>query len=229
MTLVPIQTQDGSFTLYNTELDEIYHSRRGALQESLHVFIKNGLLLLEIPQVKIVEVGFGTGLNFWLCWLLMNKKIENIILSEKVKHLEYIGIEPFLPPKEIIKEIKPQLFDLDEFNQKIDYLYEHLNENIIFDHSTNVSLNIIQKSLFDVEISDADIIFYDVFGYRVAADLWSEAALNQTKNFLKIGGLFVTYCSKSIVRKTLVNLGFEVKKVPGPEGKREMIIAKRLK
>ena len=34
-----IKTTDGSSSIYNIEMDEIYHSRNGALQESLHVFI----------------------------------------------------------------------------------------------------------------------------------------------------------------------------------------------
>ena len=34
-----IKTTDGSSSIYNIEMDEIYHSRNGAIQESLHVFI----------------------------------------------------------------------------------------------------------------------------------------------------------------------------------------------
>ena len=36
-------TNDGSHTLYRKDLDENYHSTHGAVQESNHVFIKNGL------------------------------------------------------------------------------------------------------------------------------------------------------------------------------------------
>src|SRR5687767_9617860 len=38
-----ITTADGSHSLLNTELQETYHSIHGALQESIHVFIQNGL------------------------------------------------------------------------------------------------------------------------------------------------------------------------------------------
>ena len=56
-------TDDGSHTLFVEGLDEPYHSTHGALQESMHVFIKQGFLTLGQPSVRIVELGFGTGLN----------------------------------------------------------------------------------------------------------------------------------------------------------------------
>ena len=37
------QTADGSYTLYVPELDEHYHSVKGALTESQHIFIEMGL------------------------------------------------------------------------------------------------------------------------------------------------------------------------------------------
>src|SRR6267142_5311246 len=78
-----ITTEDGSKTIYNSEVGENYHSRHGALQESQHVFLNSGLIYfldkrestfnennikvsssgedLEGAGVTILEVGFGTG------------------------------------------------------------------------------------------------------------------------------------------------------------------------
>ena len=62
-------SKDGSHTLLNTSLNETYHSRNGALQEALHVYIKNGLLVFkELEKIVVLEVGFGTGLNALLTW-----------------------------------------------------------------------------------------------------------------------------------------------------------------
>ena len=36
-------TEDGSHTLYLEGLDETYHSKHGAIQEAMHVFIDAGL------------------------------------------------------------------------------------------------------------------------------------------------------------------------------------------
>ena len=63
MTHTLIQTSDGSTSLYNPQLNETYDSVHGALQETMHVFIKNGLYLFPKQPVSILEIGFGTGLN----------------------------------------------------------------------------------------------------------------------------------------------------------------------
>ncbi|NBU90708.1 MAG: hypothetical protein EBS12_04585, partial [Flavobacteriia bacterium] len=57
-------TGDGSKTIFLPELNETYHSSNGAVQESRHIFIQNGLDLVEKKgTIRILEVGFGTGLN----------------------------------------------------------------------------------------------------------------------------------------------------------------------
>ena len=62
-----IITGDGSHSLLNTALDETYHSRHGALQESIYVFISKGLehwlRQTGSTSASILEIGFGTGLN----------------------------------------------------------------------------------------------------------------------------------------------------------------------
>ena len=43
MNLKIIQTSDGSDTIYNSELNETYHSLNGSVNESNTVYIQNGL------------------------------------------------------------------------------------------------------------------------------------------------------------------------------------------
>ena len=66
--LEKILTQDGSYSLYDSNLNETFHSRKGALTESLHVYINEGLkyFVKEYPKtlsLNVFEMGFGTGLN----------------------------------------------------------------------------------------------------------------------------------------------------------------------
>src|SRR5690606_12385469 len=62
-----IQTGDGSPTISIPEMGVTYHSIHGSVQESKHVFIASGLIpaISKWPtgQLKIMEMGFGTGLN----------------------------------------------------------------------------------------------------------------------------------------------------------------------
>src|SRR5690606_14808582 len=65
-----VVTSDGSKTLYHPAIGEHYHSRHGAVQESKHVFLGMGLRhFVEAKHpaaISILEIGFGTGLNFLL-------------------------------------------------------------------------------------------------------------------------------------------------------------------
>ena len=60
------KTDDGSATLFVPELNEHYHSTKGARTESQHIFIDMGLKASSATTPRILEIGFGTGLNAWL-------------------------------------------------------------------------------------------------------------------------------------------------------------------
>ena len=70
-------TADGSHTIYIPGTGVTYHSTHGAIQESTHVFIEAGLIPLISKEnhapIKILEIGFGTGLNALLSWQTAKK------------------------------------------------------------------------------------------------------------------------------------------------------------
>ena len=60
-------TADGSHTIYLPQLDEHYHSIKGAITESCHIY-RDCALRHRAQQgfdrpLRLLEVGFGTGLN----------------------------------------------------------------------------------------------------------------------------------------------------------------------
>ena len=75
-----IITEDGSSSLYVPSLNEAYHSIHGAIQESEHIFIAAGLnaeIFSSMKNIKIFEVGFGTGLNALLTIIYAKNRIIN--------------------------------------------------------------------------------------------------------------------------------------------------------
>lgn len=78
------QTADGSSTIYLPDLDEHYHSVKGALTESTHIFINCGLRHCRKSDVTVFEVGFGTGLNAALT-----------ALSTDNRHIDYHSVERY--------------------------------------------------------------------------------------------------------------------------------------
>ena len=86
MNTTIVKTKDGSDTILNKDINECYHSKHGAIEEAKHIFIKNGLLNFKKNKIKILEIGFGSGLNALLTLIKAKKNNTKII---------YDTIEPF--------------------------------------------------------------------------------------------------------------------------------------
>ena len=95
------QTADGSNTLFLPELNEHYHSVKGARTESEHIFINMGLKHSSANAPRVLEIGFGTGLNAFLTLLEAEQSkrlvhfttIERFPLSEElVRQMDYPGL-----------------------------------------------------------------------------------------------------------------------------------------
>ena len=90
------RTADGSYTLYVPELDEHYHSVKGAMTESQHIFIEMGLKHSPASEPRILEIGLGTGLNAFLTL---------IAAGETQRKVHYTGIERYPLTKETLKQL----------------------------------------------------------------------------------------------------------------------------
>jgi tRNA U34 5-methylaminomethyl-2-thiouridine-forming methyltransferase MnmC len=219
-----VKTADGSNTIFNTEVGEHYHSTHGALQESRHVFIQSGLVyfLANTPETKavsILEVGFGTGLNF----LLSADYCADMNIS-----LDYVGIEVFpLSPKMTMatgydQYVSAAIWKIFGENYK-QALHSPAEFNI------NCKLQIANCKLSDFQ-SDRqfDIIYFDAFASARQPEMWDDPAIRHTVQFLKPGGVFVTYAITGNLKRALKALGCKVAKVPGAPGKREMLRAVKM-
>ncbi|WPV00374.1 tRNA (5-methylaminomethyl-2-thiouridine)(34)-methyltransferase MnmD [Mucilaginibacter sp. cycad4] len=222
--LTIVTTADGSNTIYNAEVGEHYHSRHGALQESLHVFVKSGLQYFldrndDVKEVRILEVGFGTGLNFLL---------TADACTGKQMQLNYTGIEAY--------PINAGMMAQTGYQQYIPaLLWEQFNSNypaaltskIEIDSTTR--LHIAHNKLLDFKTDEQfDIIYFDAFAAAHQPEMWDEEAIGHTVSFLKPGGVFVTYAITGNLKRMLKSRGFKVEKAPGAPGKREMLRAVKL-
>lgn len=209
-------TEDGSHTIYLPELDEPYHSIHGAIQEARHVFLGHGLLTLNKDSLKILEIGFGSGLN---ALLTLAEALERGLLIDyyavekyPLTHNEYSCINF----EELLTGVKPgTLMKLHEAPWEV--------SSSIADGFTITK----EKSDFRTMKSSGpfDLVYFDAFAPQKQPWLWTEEIFRTVSNIVKPGGVLVTYTCKGSVRRALIACGFEVEKVPGPPGKREMIRA----
>lgn len=213
-------TADGSNTLFNEEIGEHYHSAHGALQESKHVFIeaglKYGLEELEASEINILEVGFGTGLNFLLSYAhceevdsqLNYHAIEAFPLS--VETLTSTGYNRYVPQK-----------TWDNFIEKYE---QSIGDEV--ELSSKCRLEISHTTLQNFTTSKSfDLLYFDAFSVRHQPELWTNEMIAHACSFIKPGGIFVTYAITGNLKRAVKSCGFKIEKLPGAPGKREMLRA----
>lgn len=211
-----IVTHDGSQSLYNEALNETYHSIHGAINESIHVFIKNGFnyVLQSNKQepIAVLEIGFGTGLNTLLT------VTESSSVKKKVS---YTALETYPLPENIWMKLKypdPQQI----FNNLHQASWEEWNEI-----STDFKLLKKRQSLQEANLpqKEYDLVYFDAFAPNKQPEMWEVPILHKVVEAMKPGGVFITYCAKGQLKRDLKSLGLIVESLPGPPGKREMVRA----
>lgn len=212
-----ITTKDGSTSLYIPQWDETYHSKNGAIQETYHVFIKNGLSLFNDEPISILEIGFGTGLNAFVTFLEATKNSQII---------DYTGVEAFpITFEEASKMNYPIQLNAFEHTSIFEQLH-HVSWNE--KHSISKFFLFKKLNIYFEEIiakNEFDLIYFDAFGYDVQPQLWSEEIFKKMYDALKTKGVLVTYACRTSIKKAMQSAGFTIEKLPGALGKREMLRA----
>lgn len=214
-----IITGDGSPTLFVPELNEHYHSIHGALNESLHVFIQNGLIhQLTIHQhIHLLEIGLGTASNLLLTINAMN--------NSPIK-VHYEALEPF----PIQPGIVAQLTDLyaQQFSTSAT-LFQSIHQqpaNIALQINPQFKFTRIEEKLENaILLPQYNLVYFDAFGPRAQPEMWDKSNFEKIYAAMEQDGTLVTYCAKGEVRRNLQAVGFLVERLPGPPGKREMLRA----
>lgn len=215
-----ITTADGSKTLHIEDWNEQYHSKHGAIQEAYHVFIRSGLDVVDKQTVSILEIGFGTGLN----------ALITLIEAQKNKlHINYTGVEAYSVPlnqaleMDYAKALKQEEYQI-VFEKMHQVEWDKKVELASFFYLTKRE----QKFQEIVDKDQFDLIYFDAFGFRVQPELWSKDVFTRMYNAMKLGAVLVTYAAKGEVRRTMQAVGFEVERLEGPPGKREMLRATKV-
>lgn len=211
------QTADGSFTLYVPELDEHYHSVKGALTESQHIFIDMGLKHSQVTNPYILEIGLGTGLNCFLTYLTS---------KETGQAIHYTGIERFPLSEEVIDQL--DYATLIGKGEKEIYQAIHQaawNKEVLL--SPHFSLHKIEGDFTQYSfLGKYDLIYFDAFAPEKQPEMWEQPLFDMLYELLNPGGILTTYCAKGVVRRMLQAAGFTVERLAGPPGgKREILRA----
>ena len=214
-------TLDGSCTIVIPELNVSYHSTHGALQESLHIYIEEGLnYAIETSvrdSIEVFEMGFGTGLNALLTILKA---------TEIKKKINYYTVEKFpLSIEEAQKLHYDELLKTNKFTMKLheaEWEKEVAINEYFTIYKTCQTLTYLQLH------KQFDVIYFDAFAPTVQPELWTKDVFAKMFYHLNNYGVLVTYSSKADVRRAMKAAGFIVEKLRGPKGKAEIVRATRI-
>lgn len=213
-------TNDGSKTLFSEQYNQTFHSDKGALAESKHVFLESSGVadrLRQAKATKVLEVGFGTGFNFFLTAdlaLQHSVSLEYVALEQKLlsaQTINSLGYHDYLVNKKLLKS----------------FLEYRENKTGVFEFE-GIRLELKLGNALNQELRPQyyDAIYQDAFSPDANSELWSAEFLEKLKNSLKHKGKLSTYSVKGKIRRRLVSLGFKVEKLSGPKnGKREILLA----
>jgi tRNA U34 5-methylaminomethyl-2-thiouridine-forming methyltransferase MnmC len=208
-------TKDGTHTLFIPELDETYHSRNGALSESMHIFINSGLKQSDKDQVCIFEMGFGTGLNALLTYIESQKM--GIII-------DYLALELYpLSPESITALNYPELIGNNKFADAFLNLHQlpweerhEINSHFFLEKKQEDIRHVVHQKKYD-------LVYFDAFAPDKQPELWTRTVFSSIINNMNKGGIITTYTAKGAIRRIWQDLGLTVEKRPGPPGKREFL------
>ena len=208
-------TADGSATILVENLDEHYHSVKGALTESLHIyrdcaFVHRAKSPFHAP-LRLLEVGFGTGLNAVVTAMFANADAP----------VHYITLEKFPLELDFVKQL--------HYGDCIDkQLFEAIHAA---EWNTPIAITpyfTIEKRHCDYTVdplpTDIDVVYFDAFAPEKQPDMWSAQCFDRLVSSMNNDAVLTTYCAKGEIRRTLQASGLTVERLAGPVGgKREIL------
>ena len=213
-------TDDGSHTIYLPEMDEHYHSIHGAIQESVHIYIGQGLLKVEKSSISILEIGFGTGLNAYLTYCYS---------KERKLSIDYFSLEKYPLLESEYMQLNYPKSAFPEFGPIFEQMHRADWDQTI-EISSDFRLQKLQADLLTYQFQSEpkfDLVYFDAFAPVKQPEMWTDEILQKVAASVKKGGILVTYCAKGTVRRAFSSAGFLMERIPGPFGKKEILRGKK--
>ena len=227
--LTPHPTDDGFDTLFSPVYGQTYHSRHGALVEARHVFLEGSSVADRLAQglpTQVLEVGFGTGLNFLLTahraaaanvalrYVALEKEVLPAAVLARLNHGSRLGATALRDALLAWRRTLPDVVPLGRYPLAL---------------SERCALDLVVGDATRIDLPDLayDAVYLDAFSPDVNPELWTPSFLARLFAVMREGGTLATYSARGVVRRSLESVGFRTGKRSGPPGKREMLVAVR--
>ena len=211
---------------FSPRFGDIYHSETGALAQTRHVFL-GGCGLPEAwrgqAQWRVLETGFGLGLNFLATWQAWRDDAQGPGL------LHFVSVEAFpVSRDELLRAARaqPELLALAE---QLAAQWQGLLpgfQRLVFEGGRvllTLCIGDVQPMLRAHRHFAADSLYLDGFSPRVNPQMWSPETLKAVARFARPGTRLATWTYARAVRDALLPLGFVLTRAPGRPPKRDCL------
>lgn len=249
--------EQGHSVPISRQFGDVYFSLQDGLAETRYVFLQQNRLPerflrclsessdLSVRPFTVLELGFGTGLNFLATWQLWRSVRQDWAKNGAKKdpirpsaRLHFISTEKFpLNRSDLDRALKSWAVAYPDLAGLIDRLLaayppliagchrlHFFEDNLTLDLWLGDAKDSLQK-LDSSHGARVDAWFLDGFAPKCNADLWAEAIFLQMQRLSCYGTTVATFSSAGVVKRGLQAVGFCVSKVKGFGKKREMICA----
>ncbi|MDH1657574.1 bifunctional tRNA (5-methylaminomethyl-2-thiouridine)(34)-methyltransferase MnmD/FAD-dependent 5-carboxymethylaminomethyl-2-thiouridine(34) oxidoreductase MnmC [Pseudomonas mosselii] len=205
---------------HSRQYDDVYFAINEGIDETLHVFIEQNHLRQRFAELAprdclvIGETGFGTGMNFFCAWQLFAE------LAHAEARLHFVSVEKY-PLSRADLERAMQLWPtLAAFTRPLldQYVAIHPGFQQLSLDDGRVTLTLmIGDALEQLPQLDAriDAWFLDGFAPAKNPDMWTPELFAQLARLSHPGTTLGTFTTTGWVRRSLIEAGFTMKKVPG--------------
>ncbi|MBS7778547.1 FAD-dependent 5-carboxymethylaminomethyl-2-thiouridine(34) oxidoreductase MnmC [Acidovorax sp. CCYZU-2555] len=214
-------------TPYSPRFSDRYHSENGGLDQARQVFFAGcGLpaAWADAAQWRILETGFGFGLNFLVTWAAWKAD------PARPRQLHFVSIEAYPVTQDDMRRAMPQDPTLRPLAEQLAAQFWGLLPGV---HRLSFENGQVQLTLY---IGDAqaqlrqqmptvDSVYLDGFSPARNPEIWDAQTLKAVARCCRRGTRLASWTIARAVRDALAENGFEVKKVPGVPPKRDNLQA----
>lgn len=209
----------------SARFDDIYHTETGALAQARHVFLAGcGLPAAWAgqPQWRILETGFGFGLNFLTTWQAWRAD------PHRSRLLNFVSVEGFPVSREDLLRAASAYPELIGLAESVAAQWHGLLPGFhrLWLDEGRVLLTLCigdVQAMLRAQRFEADSIFLDGFSPQRNPAMWSAETLKAVSRFARRGTRVATWTIARSVCDALAQNGFQLTKAPGLPPKRDCL------
>ena len=214
-------------TPFSPRFNDRYRSETGGLTQARNVFLHGcGLpaAWAGAPQWRILETGFGLGLNFLVTWAAWKAD------PARPRLLHFVSVEAFPASAEDLLQAAQAHPELLPLTEQLHAQFHGLTpgfHRLVFEGGCVLLTLCVgdAKAMLREQLFAADAVYLDGFSPQRNPDIWDEHTLKAVARCCRRGTRVASWTIARSVRDALRQCGFNVQKVPGVPPKRDNLQA----